>query len=248
MTKQRAQSVRRGPWQAFVHRHGWRAYALPLLTAVTIVEVVRLGPGADASPAVRIVAAAPVHRSSPRPAASHPAASHPAASHPAASHPAASHPAATRPVAQASAPPTATPTATASGSASPCAGSTVAQLVVVSIQKQHAWMCAGSAEVYTTAVTTGASDLGLATPVGTWQVQDRQTDRYLVGPGYRDYVKYWVPFDGDFGFHDASWQTMAYGSPGYRSQGSHGCVHLPEAAMSWLYGWAQVGATVTVQA
>ena len=183
-------------WRAFVHRHGWRAYALPLLVVLTVFEVLRLGQGARATPPVKVAAAAP----------------------------------------------------TATARPSPCAGNTAAQLVVVSIGKQHAWMCAASAQVYTTAVTTGASALGLATPVGTWQVQDKQTNRYLVGPGYRDFVSYWVPFDGDFGFHDARWQTMAYGSPDYRSQGSHGCVHLAAAAMAWLFGWARVGATVTVQA
>ena len=109
-------------------------------------------------------------------------------------------------------------------------------------------MCAATAQAYSTAVTTGASDVGDATPLGTWQVQDKQTDRYLVGPGYRDYVKYWVPFNGDFGFHDANWQTMTFGSPLYHSLGSHGCVHLPDPAMSWLFHWVHIGATVTVQA
>jgi lipoprotein-anchoring transpeptidase ErfK/SrfK len=109
-------------------------------------------------------------------------------------------------------------------------------------------MCSAAEQVFTSAVTTGASDVGNGTPVGTWHVQDKQTNRDLVGPGYRDHVKFWVPFNGDFGFHDASWQTMAYGSSQYQSLGSHGCVHLPAAAMSRLFGWVRVGATVTVEA
>jgi lipoprotein-anchoring transpeptidase ErfK/SrfK len=41
---------------------------------------------------------------------------------------------------------------------------------------------------------------------------------------------------------------MAYGSPGYTDNGSHGCVHLPAAAMAWLYAWAPVGTTVSIDA
>jgi lipoprotein-anchoring transpeptidase ErfK/SrfK len=129
----------------------------------------------------------------------------------------------------------------------PCLSNATAKLVVVSIGEQRAWMCDHARQVYSTLVTTGAADAGDGTPIGSWQVQARQTDRYLTGPGYRDFVHYWVPFDGDFGFHDASWQTMPFGAPGYRANGSHGCVHLPMPAMAWLYRWAQVGTTVTVE-
>ena len=125
-----------------------------------------------------------------------------------------------------------------------CVKNTYHQLVVVSIDAQHAWMCERHRQVYSTAVTTGASFNGYGTPLGSWRVQSRERDRDLVGPGYRDHVKYWVPFNGDFGFHDASWQTMAFGSPDYETDGSHGCVHLPMPAMVWLYGWAQVDSTV----
>ena len=56
-----------------------------------------------------------------------------------------------------------------------------------------------------------------------------------------------MPFNGDFGFHDAPWQTMPYGAAGYTDNGSHGCVHLPAEAMAWLFNWAAVGATVTIR-
>jgi lipoprotein-anchoring transpeptidase ErfK/SrfK len=130
-----------------------------------------------------------------------------------------------------------------------CLRNTVAKFVLVSISKQHVWMCQGSRQVYATAATTGEVADGDSTPLGSWVVQGRQTDRYLVGPGYRDYVHYWIPFNGDFGFHDATWQTMAFGSQGYKTKGSHGCVHLPMTAVAWLYHWAQPGSTVvTIQA
>ncbi|HSY16126.1 MAG TPA: L,D-transpeptidase [Jatrophihabitantaceae bacterium] len=152
-------------------------------------------------------------------------------------------------------PPVATPVKRATGSAPPvtadptaCVANSYDQYVLVSISRQHAWMCAGGQQVYSTAVTTGATVDDDRTPTGSWQIQDKQTDRDLVGPGYRDHVQYWMPFWGDFGFHDATWQTFPFGGPQWQTEGSHGCVHLPTRAMAWLYSWARVGATVTVQA
>lgn len=127
-----------------------------------------------------------------------------------------------------------------------CEGNTAAAAVLVDISQQHAWMCEQARQVFTTPVTTGALKNDWQTPTGSWAVQGKQRDRYLVGPGYRDYVHYWVPFNGDFGFHDAPWQTMPYGAQGYRTNGSHGCVHLPATAMVWFYSWVTVGTKVTV--
>ena len=131
-----------------------------------------------------------------------------------------------------------------SDDASSCTSNRYAQRVFVSISRQRLWACTGQRQVNTTAVTTGETDNGDGTPLGSWRVQARQRDRYLVGPGYRDYVRYWVPFNGDFGFHDASWQTMPFGSPQFTTHGSHGCVHLPTPTMAWLYRWVTVGQTV----
>ena len=135
-----------------------------------------------------------------------------------------------------------------SSDSTPCTQNSAGQVILVSIRVQRAWMCAGKSQVYSSLVTTGAENVGNGTPLGTWHIQDKQTNRYLVGPGYRDFVKYWMPFDGDFGFHDASWQTMPYGSAGYKANGSHGCIHLPLAAMKWFYNWADTSTTVTIQA
>lgn len=125
-----------------------------------------------------------------------------------------------------------------------CASNTYQQLVLVSISEQHLWACEGGKQVNSSAVTTGRNADDDQTPLGAWRVQAKQRDRYLVGPGYRDYVQYWVPFNGDFGLHDASWQTIPFGSQNYPQDGSHGCVHLPTSTMAWLYRWASVGATV----
>jgi lipoprotein-anchoring transpeptidase ErfK/SrfK len=127
-----------------------------------------------------------------------------------------------------------------------CADNTSSQLILVSISRQHMWACQGSSQVYDSAITSGAYLAGDATPTGTWHIYSKSTNVNLIGPGWDDFVNYWMPFYSDYGFHDSSWQTFPYGDPSYASQGSHGCVHLPLAAMAWLYGWSHIGTTVTV--
>jgi lipoprotein-anchoring transpeptidase ErfK/SrfK len=114
------------------------------------------------------------------------------------------------------------------------------------------WGCEGSQVVYETAVTTGAYQIaGDATPTGTWHIYGKQTNIHLRGSdshgSWDDPVQYWMAFYSDYGFHDASWQTFPFGSADYATQGSHGCVHLPTAAATWLYNWAPIGTTVTIQ-
>ena len=130
-----------------------------------------------------------------------------------------------------------------------CAHNTKSSYVVVDIAAQHAWMCEGARQVNSTAVTTGATDLDDATPTGSWLVQAKQPNRYLSGKDYNRFVHFWIPFDGDIGFHGAGWQTMPFGASGYPKLGSHGCVHMPTPMMAWLYHWIQPGrTTVTVVA
>jgi lipoprotein-anchoring transpeptidase ErfK/SrfK len=131
-----------------------------------------------------------------------------------------------------------------------CAKNTEAQLVRVSVTQQRVWMCAGTRTVYSAPVTTGAVDLPYdSTPTGAFQIQGKTTDTTLTLLSGETYaVKYWIPFQGPlFGFHDSSWQNFPYGSSRYRTEGSHGCVHTPLAAMRFLYDWAAVGTTVDIQ-
>lgn len=129
------------------------------------------------------------------------------------------------------------------------------KLLLISISQQHMWACDGAALARESAVTTGASALtnvDNATPTGTWHVYSKLTNQRLRGCDvngcWNDPVAYWMPFDDQIGFHDSSWQTFAYGSSLYTTQGSHGCIHLPADVAAWVYGWAPVGTTVTIRA
>ena len=133
-----------------------------------------------------------------------------------------------------------------------CAANTATQAVIVSLSQQHLWVCAGQASVYDTAVTTGATAYGDGTPTGSWAIYSKQTDRHLTGSDDRgswdDFVNYWMPFNGDYGFHDATWRTdNEFGNvPTSSPNASHGCVEMSLAAMTWLYNWSTVGTTLTV--
>lgn len=119
--------------------------------------------------------------------------------------------------------------------------------VDIDLSKQFAKLCAGDQQILTTYITSGATALGDGTPTGTWHLQGKQRNRYLYpAAGGAYYVHYWMPYDGDYGMHDSSWQKFPYGSPKYRRHGSHGCVHFPRAAIARMFQWAPIGTTVHI--
>ncbi len=144
-----------------------------------------------------------------------------------------------------------------------CASNALANFVLVSISSQHLWACAGSSQVYDSAVITGMelypADL---TPPGTYKIYAKQTNQTLIGSdntgSWSDPVSYWMPFlynqYGAYGFHDATWRALSdFGHVNINApytatlHGSHGCVELPLATAKWLYNWAPVGTTVTIE-
>ena len=129
-----------------------------------------------------------------------------------------------------------------------CAHNTAAQLVLVKLDVQHLWLCSRSRTVYSTAITSGMAGQYTETPTGHFHIQGLNTNSVLtLNTGATYDVKYWIPFDAPlFGFHDSSWQHFPYGSPKYRTDGSHGCVHMPLKAIAFLYHWADIGADVSI--
>lgn len=245
---QRPQQHRAGQPNAiasFIDRYGWRAYALPVLALLTVVDLFRASSSHSRAEAVGEHGAAPTASSptfiSPTPSSPKTSATTSAST--------SSAPKPVRKISLAADPGQPTKQsvkhAPAAPAATACHVNTSARKVLVSIASQHAWMCAGKELVYSSAVTTGKSG-GHATPTGTFKVQGNVTDTTLRGSDYAVQVAYWIPFNGDIGFHDASWQTMAFGAPGYLSQGSRGCIHMPMPTIAWLHKWVQTGQTVVV--
>ncbi|MBR1442463.1 MAG: peptidoglycan binding domain-containing protein [Firmicutes bacterium] len=83
-------------------------------------------------------------------------------------------------------------------------------------------------------VVTGNPTNGHATPPGTYSVTYKERNATLKGENYETKVAYWMPFNYDIGFHDATWQS-AFGGRRYLTYGSHGCVNLPLGVAAQLY-------------
>jgi hypothetical protein len=127
-----------------------------------------------------------------------------------------------------------------------CAGNAKARAVIVSLKAQHAWYCSGTKLAFDSKITTGRT--ATRTPTGHFTVRAKLNNTVLTpNTGEHYFVKYWIAFSGtEYGFHDASWQKIPFGSTKYSSAGSHGCVHLPLKAAKFLYSWATVGTAVTI--
>lgn len=124
----------------------------------------------------------------------------------------------------------------------------------VDISEQHAYMYIDNQLVWETDVITGNPNIGDATPVGVWKINNKQSPSVLIGmpdangnPSYRNPVQYWMPFvDNLIGLHDASWQRTFGGSVNTISNWSHGCVNLPTSKAAEMWNLCVVGDPVIV--
>jgi lipoprotein-anchoring transpeptidase ErfK/SrfK len=139
-----------------------------------------------------------------------------------------------------------------------CANNTLDKLVLINVSQRHLWACEGNKTVHDTPVVTGMlAHPSTLTPSGNYQVYAKTTDTTLTGNdevgSWSRPVHYWMPFldneHGTYGFHDATWRPdKEFGAIDPNSdQASHGCVELPLASMEWLYNWAPVATTLTVE-
>ena len=83
-------------------------------------------------------------------------------------------------------------------------------------------------------VVTGNISRHYGTPAIVAQIQYKDRNAVLRGANYATPVKYWMPFYGNYGIHDASWRRE-FGGTVYLTDGSHGCVNTPPAAMKVIF-------------
>jgi len=87
---------------------------------------------------------------------------------------------------------------------------------------------------------------GTPTRVGTFSVKYKDKDTVLTDKKtYWLPVEYWVPFDGEIGFHDNQSREV-FGGTIYVKNGSHGCVNLFLTSAQILYDFAYKGMRVDV--
>lgn len=94
-------------------------------------------------------------------------------------------------------------------------------------------------------IVTGDMAKKQSTPEGVNFVYSKQKNRILRGRDYADFVKYWMPVNGNIGLHDAEWRSE-FGGDIYLKDGSHGCVNMPDDAIKELYEKADIGLPVVM--
>ena len=126
--------------------------------------------------------------------------------------------------------------------------------ILISYADQHLWAYENGKVVEETPVTTGRPQL--PTDLGPMKVLGKDSPWVMHSP-WPQGSPYWYPDTkvkmvvwfsrtGE-GLHDADWQSCCWG-PGsqYSAKASHGCVHVPDAAESFIYRWSVPGTPVVV--
>ncbi len=117
--------------------------------------------------------------------------------------------------------------------------------VEINLTAQHLFLYKDGELVLDTDFVSGDVAKGHATPTGAFGVTYTTTNAVLRGEDYETPVKYWMPFAGDVGMHDATWRR-SFGSNIYKRNGSHGCINLPLSAAKTIYETIDKGYAVLV--
>lgn len=115
--------------------------------------------------------------------------------------------------------------------------------IEVDMGAQHMWFYKNGSLVVDTDVVTGNMSRGYRTPAIVASIQYKARNAVLRGANYATPVRYWMPFYGNYGIHDASWRAK-FGGDVYLTNGSHGCVNTPPANMKIIFENAEKGTPV----
>ncbi len=96
-----------------------------------------------------------------------------------------------------------------------------------------------------TPTVTGNTARGHDTPTGVFPLNYKEKDAVLRGENYASPVKYWMPFNGNVGMHDADWRN-SFGGDIYRKNGSNGCINLPPSDAKTIFDLVYPGMPVIV--
>ena len=125
--------------------------------------------------------------------------------------------------------------------------------VEVDLGNQHLWYYKEGTLIMDTDFVSGTYTISdRRTPSGTYSLMYKQKDQVLRGTRrsdgtyeYESPVKYWMPFNGGIGFHDASWR-YSFGGSIFMYSGSHGCVNTPLDAVATIYNNIEINTPIVV--
>ncbi len=117
--------------------------------------------------------------------------------------------------------------------------------IEVSLKKQKLWVFIDGELAMDSDIVTGNLSRNYGTPKGVYSITYKERDTALVGEDYNTPVKYWMPFNKNIGFHDASWRSK-FGKDIYKKSGSHGCVNMPPKKAAKMFQLITKGMPVIV--
>lgn len=111
--------------------------------------------------------------------------------------------------------------------------------IEIDITRQHIWFYLDNTLLLHTDCVTGDVRNGYDTPTGVYFLLNKDPGAYLEGYNkdgskYRTYVKYWMRIFKGIGLHDAPWR-VEFGGEIHKTNGSHGCINMPEWAAAQTY-------------
>lgn len=106
--------------------------------------------------------------------------------------------------------------------------------VEVSLSQQHLWFYLDGELIVESDLVSGLPKDGRETVTGVFCIPYKKSPELLKGDTWEEQVTYWMPFFDGQGLHDAPWRS-SFGGNIYQSNGSHGCVNLPEDAARRIY-------------
>lgn len=117
--------------------------------------------------------------------------------------------------------------------------------VEINLTAQHLFFYKDGKLIVDADFVSGNVSKNYSTPVGTYPIQYKENDATLNGEDYSTPVKYWMPFNGNIGMHDAPWRNQ-FGKDIYLTKGSHGCINMPPAAAKKVFKDIKRGVAVVV--
>ena len=119
--------------------------------------------------------------------------------------------------------------------------------VEVDLTNQRMWFYKDGKRIIKSDIVSGNVSENKGTDVGTYKIAYKERNAKLKPRGAKEdvEVKYWMPFNGGQGLHDAWWR-YAFGGSIYRTNGSHGCINLPPKTAEKLYNNVKTGDIVIV--
>jgi lipoprotein-anchoring transpeptidase ErfK/SrfK len=115
--------------------------------------------------------------------------------------------------------------------------------VEINLTNQHIWFYKEGSLIVEGDIVTGDVRKGDATPPGVYSLKYKVKNVVLRGPGYASPVRFWMPFNGGIGMHDANWKSK-FGGQIYKTNGSHGCINCPDGVAEAIYNNIDAGTPV----